>query len=79
MEDTRDLIIEALGSLNGTKFVDRTAVIADAWLVDNADRAYFGAGVGAFTDMSADLALLDTTADLFNATALDGMVLKANE
>lgn len=77
MEDTRDLIIEALGSLNGTKFVDRTAVIADAWLVDNADRAYFGAGVGAFTDMSADLALLDTTADLFNATALDGMVLKA--
>lgn len=77
MEDTRDLIIEALGSLNGTKFVDRTAVIADAWLVDNADRVYFGAGVGAFTDMSADLALLDTTADLFNATALDGMVLKA--
>ena len=37
----------------------------------------FGAGVGAFTDMSADLALLDTSADLFNATALDGMVLKA--
>lgn len=77
MEDTRDLIIEALGSLNGTAFISRTAVIADAWLVDNADRVYFGAGVGAFTDLSADLALLDTTADLFNATALDGMVLKA--
>jgi len=77
MEDTRDLIIQALGSLNGTAFISRTAAIADAWLVDNADRAYFGAGVGAFTDMSADLALLDTTADLFNATALDGMVLKA--
>jgi N4-gp56 family major capsid protein len=77
MEDTRDLIIQALGSLNGTAFISRTAAIADAWLVDNADRAYFGAGVGAFTDMSADLALLDTSADLFNATALDGMVLKA--
>ena len=77
MEDTRDLIIEALGSLNGTKFVDRTAAIADAWLVDNADRVLFGAASAGLTDMSADLALLDTTADLFNATALDAMVLKA--
>lgn len=77
MEDTRDLIITALGSINGTAFISRTAAIADAWLVDNADRVYFGAGVGAFTDLSSDLALLDTTADLFNATALDGMVLKA--
>lgn len=77
MEDTRDLIIEALGSLNGTKFVDRTAAIADAWLVDNADRVVFGAASAGLTDMSADLALLDTTADLFNATALDALVLKA--
>lgn len=77
MEDTRDLVIEALGSLNGTKFVDRTAAIGDAWLVDNADRVVFGAASAGFTDLSADLALLDTTADLFNATALDAMVLKA--
>lgn len=77
MEDTRDLIIEALGSLNGTKFVDRTAAIGDAWLVDNLDRVYFGAGVGSGTDLSADLAQLDTTSDLFNTTALDGMILKA--
>lgn len=77
MEDTRDLVILALGSLNGTAFVDRTAAIADAWLVDNADRVVFGAASAGFTDMSADLALLDTTADLFNATALDAMVLKA--
>lgn len=82
MEDTRDLIIEALGSLNGTKFVDRTAAIADAWLVDNADRVCFGlngnsGGSAGFTDLSADLATLDTTNDLFNAAALDGMVLKA--
>ena len=77
MEDTRDLMIEALGSLNGPKFVDRTAAIADAWLVDNADRVLFGAAAAGLADMSADLALLDTTADLFNATALDAMVLKA--
>lgn len=77
MEDTRDLVIEALGSLNGTKFIDRTAAIADAWLVDNADRAVFGAAAAGFTDLSADLALLDTTADLFTNIALDAMVLKA--
>lgn len=76
-EDTRDLIITALGSLNGTAFSDRTAAIGDAWLVDNRDRVHFGAGVGSGTDLSADLDLLDTTADLFNATALDAMVLKA--
>lgn len=77
MEDTRDLVIEALGSLNGTKFIDRTAAIGDAWLVDNADRVVFGAAAAGFTDLSADLALLDTTDDRFNATALDAMVLKA--
>ena len=77
MEDTRDLLIEALGSLNGTKFIDRTAAIGDAWLVDNLDRVYFGAGVGSGTDLSADLAQLDATNDLFNVTALDGMILKA--
>jgi N4-gp56 family major capsid protein len=77
MEDTRDLIIGALGSLNGTAFLSRTAAIADAWLVDNADRVVFGAAAAGLTDMSADLALLDTTSDLFNTTALDAMILKA--
>lgn len=77
MEDTRDLCIEALGSLNGTPFLSRTAAIGDAWLVDNADRVVFGAASAGYTDLSADLALLDTTADLFNTTALDAMLLKA--
>jgi len=76
-EDTRDLIITALGSLNGTAFTSRTAAIGDAWLVDNSDRVVFGAASAGFTDLSADLALLDTTADLFNTTALDAMILKA--
>lgn len=77
IEDTRDMIITALGSLNGTAFISRTSAIADAWLVDNSDRVIFGAGVGSFTDLSSDLALLDTTADKFSATALDRMILKA--
>jgi N4-gp56 family major capsid protein len=76
-EYTRDQYITALGSLNGTAFLSRTAAIADAWLVDNADRVVFGAGVGSFTDLSADLALLDTTNDLFTNVNLDRLVLKA--
>jgi N4-gp56 family major capsid protein len=76
-EDTRDLLIEALGSLNGTAFTSRTSTIADAWLVDNADRVLFGAAAAGYTDMSADLTLLDTTNDKFSATALDAMILKA--
>lgn len=81
MEDTRDLIIEALGSLNGTKFIDRTSAIADAWLVDNKDRTVFGAyaagGSSGGSDLSADLGQLDTTADLFNQTRLDDMIYVA--
>lgn len=80
MEDTRDLIISALGSINGVAFASATEAQRDAWLVDNADRALFGAygaaGSGG-TDFSADAAQLDTTADLFTATLLDAMILKA--
>lgn len=81
MEDTRDLVIDALGSLNGVNFVDRTTAQADAWLVDNADRTVFGAyargGSAGGTDHSADLAQLDTTADLFTFDRLDDMIYVA--
>jgi N4-gp56 family major capsid protein len=77
MEDTRDLIITALGSINGVSFSSSTEAQRDAWLVDNADRVVFGAAAAGLTDFSADAALLDTTADLFTATALDAMILKA--
>jgi N4-gp56 family major capsid protein len=77
MEDTRDLIITALGSINGVAFASATEAQRDAWLVDNSDRVVFGASVGGLSDFSADTALLDTTNDLFNATALDAMILKA--
>ena len=80
-EYTRDQYITALGSLNGTAFLSRTAAIGDAWLVDNVDRTVFGAyaagGSAGGTDLSADLSQLDTTSDLFNATALDQMILRA--
>lgn len=77
MEDTRDLVITALGSINGVSFTASTEAQRDAWLVDNADRVVFGAAAAGLTDFSADAALLDTTADKFDATALDAMILKA--
>jgi N4-gp56 family major capsid protein len=77
MEDTRDLCITALGSINGVAFPTALEAERDAWLVDNADRVVFGAAAAGLTDFSADAALLDTTADLFNSVALDAMVLKA--
>ncbi len=77
MEDTRDLVITALGSINGVSFTASTEAQRDAWLVDNADRVVFGAAAAGLTDASADFALLDTTADLFTNITLDAMVLKA--
>lgn len=76
-EDTRDLIIKALGSINGVAFGTSTEAQRDAWLVDNADRVVFGAAAAGLTDFSADAALLDTTADKFDNVALDAMILKA--
>jgi len=77
MEDTRDLAIAALGSINGIGFAAATEAQRDAWLVDNADRVVFGAAAASLTDASADFALLDTTGDLFTSAVLDAMILKA--
>ncbi|MBD3574599.1 DUF4043 family protein, partial [Brevundimonas diminuta] len=77
MEDTRDLVINALGSINGVGFSASTEAQRDAWLVDNADRVVFGAAAAGLTDFSADAALLDATADLFTTAVLDKMIYKA--
>lgn len=71
MEDTRDRIIRAYGSINGVTYGDATEPQKDAWLVDNADRALFGALVGnnASDDHSAALAEIDNTADKFTTGA----------
>lgn len=71
MEDTRDRIIAAYGSINGTAFGSADATARDAWLVDNADRVLFGALVGnnATNDHSAALLEIDNTADKFDTGA----------
>lgn len=71
MEDTRDRIIAALGSINGVAYGTATEAQKDAWLVDNADRTLFGAAVGnnGANDHSAALANIDNTADKFTSGA----------
>lgn len=68
----RDRIITSLGSMSidGTTHyayadADETT-IKDVWLANNSDRVLFGAGVGSFTDHSADISQLDTTNDIVN-------------
>lgn len=42
MEQLRDDIIDALGSINGVAYSSATEAQKDAWLVDNQDRVMFG-------------------------------------
>ena len=65
MENTRDRIIEELGSINGVAYGTATEAQKDAWLVDNADRVLFGSAVGnnSSNDHSASLANIDNTND----------------
>ena len=75
MENTRDRIITALGSINGTAFGSADATARDAWLVDNSDRFLAGAAVGnnASNDHSAALAEIDNTNDQLTTGALSLM------
>lgn len=74
-EHTRDLVIEALESINGTKFADADETARDAWLADNADRVLFGAAISnnASNDHSAALAQIDNTSDKLTPGALSLM------
>ena len=80
MNATRDRQIEAMGALyDGTTYTNLAVTsgafetIADAWLVQNDDRVLFGAASSSLTDHSADLALLDTSADTFVYQRADDM------
>lgn len=71
MENTRDRIITALGSINGTAYSSASEANKDAWLVDNADRCLFGATTSnnSSNDHSAALANVDATNDKLTASA----------
>lgn len=71
VEDTRDRIIEAMGSINGVAYAAASEAQKDAWLVDNADRVLFGASKSnaSSLDHSTALATIDNTADKLTAGA----------
>jgi N4-gp56 family major capsid protein len=71
----RDLVIEALGSINGTPFASADNTARDAWLVDNYDRVQFGAvrSNSVSLDFSTSLDTLDNSADKLTPGALSLM------
>jgi N4-gp56 family major capsid protein len=74
MELTRDKVITALGQINGVDYGAASEGQKDAWLVDNTDRALFGALVGNHgVDHSAALANIDNTADKLTPGAVSLM------
>ena len=74
--DFRDRIITSLGSMSidgNTHYAYADAdetTIKDVWVANNSDRILFGAAAAGYTDHSADLLLLDTTADIVNEANL---------
>lgn len=83
MKDTERLITRALGNMNGVEMTAAAVLLAgnqatlDAWLVDNADRVYWGNNAySANTDFSAGLATLTTGTAAENLTAANLNALK---
>lgn len=75
MEDTRDMIIDCLGDINGVPYATASEAQKDAWLVDNADRVLFGAAKSnnSSNDHSASLLNVDASADKLTTDALSLM------
>lgn len=71
MEETRDRVISALGSILGVAYGSASEANKDIWLVDNSDRVLFGdaIGNGSYTDHSADLATVTAAMTMDTATA----------
>ena len=74
-EDTRDLIIDAVESINGTTYASASEANKDAWITDNNDRVLFGAATSNYSagDHSASLANIDSTNDKLTQAALSLM------
>lgn len=69
-ENIRDRIITAMGSISTdgathTAYASASEADKDTWLANNSDRVRFGASAAGYTDHSADLSNLDTTADIW--------------
>lgn len=83
MEKTRDQIISALGSINGTAYASADETAKDAWLADNTDRVLFGSAKSntSGNDHSASLLNIDNTSDKVspeNLSLLKRLALNCN-
>lgn len=74
-EHTRNRVIRAIESINGTTYADAAEATKDAWLTDNRDRALFGAlhANSVSLDHSTALATIDNTDDKLTPGALSLM------
>lgn len=75
MEQMRDDIIAALGSINGVAYASASEAEKDAWLVDNSDRVLFGAAKSnaSSNDHSTSLGNVDSTSDKLTPDAVSLM------
>ena len=82
MEKTRDDLIDALGSINGTVYASADATARNAWMVDNSDRVLIGALKSNYSATHATaLANVDNTDDKLTPAAISLMkriALEAN-
>lgn len=80
-ELNRDEVIKALGAINGVPYASASEAQKDAWLVDNYDRAQFGAlrANSSSLDHSTSLATIDNTADKLTPDAISLMARLANK
>ena len=68
MENMRDGIITALGSINGVAYASATEAQKDGWLDDNFDRVLFGDAL-ANTDATGGTVAYDMSSSLLNVTS----------
>lgn len=74
MEDTRDLVIDALSMINGVNYSAASEGQKDAWQVDNSDRILYGSAISNLSgDSSADLAKIQASGGTISSARLGVM------
>lgn len=74
MEDTRDLVIDALSMINGLNYSAATDGNKDTWQVDNSDRILYGSAITNLSgDHVADLAKVQESGGTITAARLGVM------
>ena len=80
-EDTRDRIIEQLGTIDGVAYASATAAQRNTWLTNNVDRVLYGNAKGNSSSLvhATALANIDNTNDKLTTASIDLMKRMALE